>query len=202
MINGEWRNSDSTFAIRDPGTGEVIAEVPEFGKEATEEAIIAANIAFVDSEWSRATAKSRSVLLKKVAQLHHDHLEDLARILTLESGKPLIEAKGEILYGASFFEWFAEEAKRIYGEIIPDPVVGRRTLVLAQPVGVAALITPWNFPNAMIARKAAAAMAAGCTVVVKPAHDTPLSALAIAELMNRAGVSMFHELIYITDGTV
>lgn len=126
--------------------------------------------------------------MKDIARLHVENADDLAKIITLEAGKPLAEAKGEVLYGASYFEWFAEEAKRQYGDVIPDPVSSRRTIVTKNPVGVCALITPWNFPNAMIARKAAAALAAGCTMVIKPASDTPISALAIAELGERAGL--------------
>mmetsp|Transcript_2107 Transcript_2107/g.2413 ORF Transcript_2107/g.2413 Transcript_2107/m.2413 type:complete len:527 (-) Transcript_2107:1419-2999(-) len=186
-INGKWiREGKETYDVLNPGNGDLLAQVPNLGTKETFEAINAAANSFVT--WKQTTAKERSIILKDIARLHVENADDLAKIITLEAGKPLAEAKGEVLYGASYFEWFAEEAKRQYGDVIPDPVSSRRTIVTKNPVGVCALITPWNFPNAMIARKAAAALAAGCTMVIKPASDTPISALAIAELGERAGL--------------
>ncbi len=185
-INGLWHPSASTFTVTNPATGTDIAQVCNAGVQETELAVIAAKDAFV--VWSATTANQRAQLLRNWFNLMMEHQADLARILTLEQGKPLAEARGEIAYGASFIEWFAEEGKRVYGDTIPAPSNDKRIVVIKQPVGVVAAITPWNFPNAMIARKAAAALAAGCTFVVRPATQTPLSALAMAELAERAGI--------------
>lgn len=186
-VNGKWVSSShsKTFFVTNKATGEKIASVPDMHQADTKNAIQAAHDAW--DSWKKKEAKYRSQLLRNWFNLLKEHENDLATILTYEQGKPLAEAKGEIAYGASFFEWFAEEAKRVYGETIPAPAPNKRLLVLKQPVGVAALITPWNFPNAMITRKVGAALAAGCTVVIKPASETPLSALALCELAERAG---------------
>ncbi len=188
FVDANWIDADSgeTFAITNPATGETIAEVAKCGGEETRRAIAAAEKAQID--WRQKTAIERSVLMRRWFDLMMEHQEDLARILTAEQGKPLAEARGEIAYGASYIEWFAEEAKRLYGDVIPPPANDRRIVVIKQPVGVVACITPWNFPNAMLARKVAAALAAGCTAVCKPATATPLSALAMAELAERAGI--------------
>jgi len=187
-LGGEWVGADSgeTFAVRNPANGNLVAQVPLMGRAETERAIAAATLA--QKQWRTIPAKERSSKLKKWFTLIMQHQEDLARILTIEQGKPLAEARGEIAYGASFVEWFAEEAKRVYGETIPSPTNDRRLLVLKQPIGVTAAITPWNFPNAMITRKAAPALAAGCAMIVKPAEQTPLSALALAVLAEEAGI--------------
>ncbi len=185
-INGSWHSSASTIAVTNPATGEVIAKVSNAGIEETQLAVHAAKNAF--KTWSAQSAHERAVLMRNWFNLIMQYQEDLARILTLEQGKPLAEAKGEIAYGAAFIEWFSEEAKRVYGDTIPAPSSDKRIVVIKQPIGVVAAITPWNFPNAMIARKAAAALAAGCTFVVRPATQTPLSALAMAELAERAGI--------------
>ncbi|HUV99521.1 MAG TPA: NAD-dependent succinate-semialdehyde dehydrogenase [Gallionella sp.] len=187
-LGGQWVGADSgaTFNVRNPSGGETIARVPMMGRAETERAIAAA--AAAQKEWRVLAAKERSALLKKWFELIMQHQEDLAHILTAEQGKPLAEARGEIAYGASFIEWFAEEAKRVYGEVIPSPLNDRRLVVLKQPIGVTAAITPWNFPTAMITRKAAPALAAGCTMIVKPAEQTPLSALALAVLAEEAGI--------------
>jgi len=185
-INGSWHSSESNLAVSNPATGETITEVGNAGVAETKLAIKAAKDAF--KMWSAKSANERAGLMKKWFDLLIQHQDDLARILTLEQGKPLAEAKGEIAYGAAFIEWFAEEGKRIYGDTIPAPSGDKRIIVIKQPVGVVASITPWNFPNAMIARKAAAALSAGCTFVVRPATQTPLSALAMAELAERAGI--------------
>ncbi|HWV16012.1 MAG TPA: NAD-dependent succinate-semialdehyde dehydrogenase [Cellvibrio sp.] len=187
-IGGEWTDADSghTFAVNNPATGAIIAQVANGGASETRRAIVAADIA--QRKWKNAPAKTRSQLLRKWFDLVVENQEDLAQILTLEQGKPLAEARREIAYGASYIEWFAEEAKRIYGDVIAPPDNGKRILVLKQPVGVVAAITPWNFPNAMLARKLAPAVAAGCSIVVKPAAQTPLSALALAVLAERAGI--------------
>ena len=186
LINGEWVSAGNTFAVADPATGEHLADVTNLGRAETETAIAAANKAW--PLWRSKTARERAAILLRWQQLLVKHADDLARILTAEQGKPLAEAKGEIIYGASFIDWFAEEGKRIYGETIPTTEAGKRYLVIKQPVGVCAAITPWNFPNAMITRKVAPALAAGCTVIIKPAEATPLSALALAELAQRAGM--------------
>jgi succinate-semialdehyde dehydrogenase/glutarate-semialdehyde dehydrogenase len=187
-LGGQWVNADSgtTFDVRNPASGETIAQVPLMGRAETERAIAFA--ATAQKQWRALAAKERSALLKKWFALIMLHQEDLAHILTAEQGKPLAEARGEIAYGASFIEWFAEEAKRVYGEVIPSPLNDRRLVVLKQPIGVTAAITPWNFPTAMITRKAAPALAAGCTMIVKPAEQTPLSALALAVLAEEAGI--------------
>ncbi|MCA1804863.1 MAG: NAD-dependent succinate-semialdehyde dehydrogenase [Xanthomonadaceae bacterium] len=187
-INGAWVEADSGahHPVRNPANGEQIAQVPDCGATETRRAIDAAHAAF--PAWRALTAKERGRLLRHWYDLIMEHQEDLAHILTLEMGKPLAEARGEIAYGAAYIDWFAEEGKRVYGEIIPEPVAGRRILVTREPVGVVATITPWNFPNAMITRKVGAALAAGCTVVSKPAEASPLSALALVELAGRAGI--------------
>ena len=188
FIDGRWCNADdsATFAVIDPATGATIAQVARCGADEARRAIAAAHRA--QRIWRETTAQERSRLLREWCRLMLEHQDDLARILTLEQGKPLSEARGEIVYGASFIEWFAEEAKRVYGDTIPQPDQDKRLLVIKQPVGVVACITPWNFPNAMLARKLGPALAAGCTVVCKPASATPLSALACAELATRAGI--------------
>lgn len=186
-INGQWVDavSGETFRVTNPFNGELLAEVSDCGVEETRIAIEAAGEAF--KTWRSFTAGKRSRILKKWYALQMEHVDDLALILTLEQGKPLNEAKGEIKYGASFVEWFAEEARRVYGDTIPGHMSDKRIVTIKQPVGVVAAITPWNFPNAMITRKVAPALAAGCTVVIKPAELTPLSALALAELADQAG---------------
>jgi succinate-semialdehyde dehydrogenase/glutarate-semialdehyde dehydrogenase len=187
-IDGAWHTADSgrTFAVTNPATGEHLADMPDMGVAETRRAIEAANAAF--KTWRAKTAKERAGLLRKWFDLIMANQEDLARLMTIEQGKPLTESRGEIAYGAAFIEWYAEEAKRIYGDVIPSTMPNKRMLVLKQPIGVVGTITPWNFPNAMITRKCAPAIAAGCTVVIKPAEETPLSALALAELAERAGI--------------
>ena len=185
-INGNWHKSDSTFKVLNPATGELIVQVSDAGADEATLAVQAAKSAF--KSWSAKPAQERANLLRNWFNLMMTHQEDLARILTLEQGKSLVEAKGEIAYGASFIEWFAEESKRVYGDTIPSLSANQKVIVIKQAIGVVAAITPWNFPNAMIARKAAAALAAGCTFVVRPAAQTPLSALAMAELAQRAGI--------------
>ena len=186
LIGGEWVGHSSRFDVTDPATGAKLADVANHGPESAHHAIVAANKAW--PAWRNKTAKERGAILMKWFHLMHAHADDLARIMTAEQGKPLAEAKGEVGYGASFLEWFAEEGKRIYGETIPTTDNNKRYLVIKQPIGVCAAITPWNFPIAMITRKVAPALAAGCTVVIKPAEQTPLSALAVAELAQRAGM--------------
>jgi succinate-semialdehyde dehydrogenase/glutarate-semialdehyde dehydrogenase len=187
-IDGAWTAADGgkSFAVRNPATGAEIARVPDMGAAETKRAIEAANAAW--PAWRAKTAKARAALLRRWSDLMLSAQDDLAVIMTAEQGKPLKESKGEVAYGASFFEWFAEEGKRVYGDVIPTFKAGSRIVVLKQPVGVVAAVTPWNFPNAMIARKAAPALAAGCTIVIKPAEQTPLSALAMVELAARAGI--------------
>jgi succinate-semialdehyde dehydrogenase/glutarate-semialdehyde dehydrogenase len=185
-VDGQWIGSGETLAVRNPATGAVLATVPKLGAEETRRAIDAAERAW--PAWRAKTAKERAAVLRKWFDLMTANQEDLAQILTAEQGKPLTESRGEIAYGASFIEWFAEEGKRAYGDIIPQHQADKRILVIKQPIGVCALITPWNFPNAMITRKAGPALAAGCTVVIKPAGQTPYSALAMAELAERAGI--------------
>ena len=187
-IDGKWCDADSgeTLAVVNPANGKNVADVAKCGTAETRRAIEAAERAQV--EWRQATAKERAAILRKWLELMLDAQEDLAQIMTAEQGKPLAESRGEVAYGASYIEWFAEEAKRVYGDTIPQPSNDKRIVVIKQPVGVVACITPWNFPNAMLARKIAPALAAGCTVVCKPASETPLSALAMAELAERAGV--------------
>ncbi|MCK5326714.1 MAG: NAD-dependent succinate-semialdehyde dehydrogenase [Woeseiaceae bacterium] len=187
-IDGKWADADSgeTLPVLNPANGETVAEVAKCGTAETRRAIEAAERAQI--EWRQKTAKERGAILRKWFDLMQEHQEDLAQILTAEQGKPLAESRGEIAYGANYIEWFSEEAKRIYGDTIPGPSDDKRIVVIKQPVGVVACITPWNFPNAMMTRKVAAALAAGCTVVCKPANETPLSAFATAELAERAGV--------------
>ena len=186
LIGGEWIAGAARFDINDPATGLKLAAVPNLGTPETLDAIAAADKAW--PAWRAKTAKERHAVLMKWFSLIMANADDLARILTAEQGKPLAEARGEVVYGASFIEWFAEEAKRVYGETIPTTDNGKRYIILKQPVGVCAAITPWNFPIAMITRKVAPALAAGCPVVIKPAEQTPLSALALAELAQRAGM--------------
>ncbi|MFN4167422.1 MAG: NAD-dependent succinate-semialdehyde dehydrogenase [Pannonibacter phragmitetus] len=188
-INGSWRSaseSGATFEVTNPANGEVIATLPDMGREETAQAIDAAHAAQV--AWAARTGKDRAAVLRKLFDLMVANADDLATILTMEMGKPLAEARGEILYGASYMEWFAEEAKRVYGDTIPGHQPDKRIIIIRQPVGVVAAITPWNFPNAMLARKLAPALAAGCAMVSKPAAETPLSALALAVLAERAGL--------------
>ncbi|EHT03904.1 NADP-dependent succinate-semialdehyde dehydrogenase [Klebsiella michiganensis] len=188
MINGRWRDASSkeTLAVTNPANGQQLGNVPKMGAAETREAIDAAAGAL--PAWRALTAKERSSILRRWFELMMEHQDDLAHLMTLEQGKPLAEAKGEISYAASFIEWFAEEGKRIYGDTIPGHQADKRLLVIKQPIGVTAAITPWNFPSAMITRKAGPALAAGCTMVLKPASQTPFSALALAELANRAGI--------------
>ena len=186
LIDGQWIQGASRFDVLDPATGAKLASVANLGPLDAEHAIAAANAAW--GPWRSKTAKERSIILRKWYDLIMANQDDLGRIMTAEEGKPLLEAKGEIAYGASFVEWFAEEAKRINGETLPQFDNNRRLLLLRQPIGVCAAITPWNFPMAMITRKVSPALAAGCTVVIKPAELTPLSALALAELALRAGI--------------
>jgi succinate-semialdehyde dehydrogenase / glutarate-semialdehyde dehydrogenase len=187
FINNKWINADSedTFDVINPAKGSVIIKVANSGPSETEQAIVAAAKAF--ETWRRKTAKERSAILRKWFNLITENADDLALIMTSEQGKPLSEAKGEVIYGASFIEWFAEEGKRIYGDVIPTPSNEKRILTIKQPVGVVAAITPWNFPISMITRKISPALAAGCTVVVKPASETPLCALALTQLALEAG---------------
>ncbi len=184
-IDGAW-TGDPVLPVTDKATGEVIGKVPDMGAAETTLAVEAAKRAMAG--WAKRTAKERSIILRRWYDLILEHADELALLLTREQGKPLAEAKGEIMYGAAFVEFFAEEAKRICGETIPSHKADARIVVIKQPIGVVAAITPWNFPNAMITRKVTPALAAGCTVVVKPAEDTPLSALALAELGERAGI--------------
>jgi succinate-semialdehyde dehydrogenase / glutarate-semialdehyde dehydrogenase len=187
-VDGQWVSADSgrTFAVTDPASGSILAEVPDCGADETRRAIDAAKRAL--PAWAAKSAKERGKILRRFADLMTANAEDLGRLMTAEQGKPLTEAKGEVGYAASFYEWFAEEGRRVYGEVIPSPASDKRLLALRQPVGVVGAITPWNFPAAMITRKAGAALAAGCTIVIKPAESTPLSAFAQAELAERAGV--------------
>lgn len=187
-INGEWVAADdgSAFEVTNPADNTLLANVANLGVAETRRAIEAANAAW--AEWRALTAKQRAAILRRWFDLMLQNKDDLAAIMTAEQGKPLAEAGGEVLYGASFIEWFAEEGKRIYGDVIPTHMPDRRILVVKQPVGVVAAITPWNFPNAMITRKAGPALAAGCTIVIKPASETPLSALALAVLAEEAGI--------------
>lgn len=189
FIAGEWWDADSgaTLPVLDPATGDRVGAVPDMGAGETERAIEAAVGA--QRRWARVTAVERAAVLARIAALLREHREDLAAIMTAEQGKPLAEARGEVEYAASYFTWFAEEARRIEGDIIPSPWPGRQLLVLKEPVGVCAAITPWNFPLAMLARKAAPALAAGCAMVVKPSEFTPFSALALCEIARRAGLA-------------
>ena len=188
FINGGWSAAENgaSVAVNNPATGEKLGSIPTMGGVECRRAISAAAAAL--PAWSARTAKDRATVLRRWFELLQAHQDDLATLMTAEQGKPLAESKGEIVYAASFIEWFAEEAKRLYGDVIPGHQVDKRILVLRQPVGVVAAITPWNFPAAMITRKAAPALAAGCTMVCKPASQTPYSALALAELSHRAGI--------------
>jgi succinate-semialdehyde dehydrogenase/glutarate-semialdehyde dehydrogenase len=187
-INGRWRAAEgtATISVDDPATGEIIGGVPKFGRAETREAIDAASAAY--PAWRKRTAKERAAVLRRWHDLIVANQDDLARLMTLEQGKPLAESRGEVLYGASFIEWFAEEGKRAYGDTIPSHAADKRIVVIKEPIGVVGCITPWNFPIAMITRKVGPALAAGCTVVAKPASQTPFSALALAALAERAGV--------------
>ncbi|MBI3916852.1 MAG: NADP-dependent succinate-semialdehyde dehydrogenase [Betaproteobacteria bacterium] len=188
FIDGAWVDADdgATLPVHNPANGQLIGTVPKMAAAETRRAIEAANAAW--PAWRAKTAKERAAILRKWFDLMMANQEDLAVMMTVEQGKPLTESRGEIAYGASFIEWFAEEAKRVYGETIPAPAGDRRIVVIKQPVGVCAAVTPWNFPNAMITRKAGPALAAGCTMVIKPASSTPFSALALCELGERAGI--------------
>ena len=187
-IDGQWVDADSgeTLEVTNPSSGSVIGTVPKMGAVETERAVDAAELAF--QSWRHRTAKDRAAILRKLADLMMENQEDLAALMTIEQGKPLAESRGEVVYAASFFEWFAEEGKRLYGDVIPTHLPDRRIIVIKEPVGVCAAITPWNFPSAMITRKAGPALAAGCTIVIKPAGSTPYSALALCELAEMAGV--------------
>jgi succinate-semialdehyde dehydrogenase/glutarate-semialdehyde dehydrogenase len=187
-VDGQWiqAKSGQTIKVDNPATAETIGQVPKLGAAETRQAIEAANTAFVS--WSKNTAKERATILRRWFDLMMANQEDLARLMTLEQGKPLTESRGEVAYAAAFLEWFGEEAKRIYGDTIPQHQTDKRIVVIKQPIGVVACITPWNFPLAMITRKAGPALGAGCTVVLKPATQTPFSALALAELAERSGV--------------
>ena len=185
FIAGEWRDAETRFAVTDPASGEVLAEVPDLGADATRDAVAAAEAAW--PAWRKRTAKERANLLRGWYDAIMDHQEALARLMTREQGKPLAESRGEVAYGASFVEFYAEEAKRVAGETLPSHGVDKRILVFREPIGVVAAITPWNFPLAMITRKCAPALAAGCPVVIKPAEATPLTALALARLAELVG---------------
>lgn len=186
FLNGEWSSAEPQFDVSNPATGERVASVPNLGPADAERAIAAAQAAF--PAWAAKTGKERAQVLRRWFDLIVANMDDLALLMTSEQGKPLAEAKGEVVYGASFVEWFAEEAKRVNGDVLASPAADKRLLALKQPIGVCAAITPWNFPIAMITRKIAPALAAGCTIVIKPAEQTPLSALALAELAQRAGM--------------
>ena len=187
-INGKWSDADSgeTTDITNPSTGEVLGTVPNCGAGEAKRAIEGANEAW--PKWRSKTAKERSLILRRWYELMMENQEDLARLMTAEQGKPLSESRGEIAYAASFIEWFGEEGKRLYGDTIPGHATDKRIVVIKQPIGVTVAITPWNFPAAMITRKAAPALAAGCPMVIKPAPDTPFSAVALCELADRAGI--------------
>ena len=188
FVGGEWRNSASgtTFPVTDPATGQTIAELPDATKEDMQRAIDAA--AAVQEQWAEKTAAQRSAVLQEAARLMHERKEHLAEVMTREQGKPVVESRGEIFYAASFVEWFAEEGKRVYGYTVPASSPEKRIMVIKRPVGVSAAITPWNFPSAMITRKLAPALAAGCTMVIKPSELTPLSALELAAIFEEAGL--------------
>lgn len=185
-VNGAWISAEEAFPVINPATGLELGSVPRLGPDAVQAAISAADAAL--PAWRDMPAKDRATVLRRWHDLMLRHADDLARIITLEQGKPLAEARAEVIYAAGFLEWFGEEAKRVYGAVIPSPWPGRRIVTLKQPIGVAALITPWNFPAAMLARKAGAALAAGCSVLAKPASQTPFTALALAYLAELAGV--------------
>ncbi|MDN5987110.1 MAG: aldehyde dehydrogenase family protein, partial [Hafniaceae bacterium] len=188
FIQGKWCDAESkkTIEVTNPANAQLLGTVPKMGANETRTAIEAANQAL--PAWRALTAKERAMILRRWFDLMMANQDDLAKLMTLEQGKPLAEAKGEIAYAASFIEWFAEEGKRIYGDTIPGHQADKRLIVIKQPIGVTAAITPWNFPAAMITRKAGPALAAGCTMVLKPASQTPFSALALAELAQRAGI--------------
>lgn len=187
-IDGQWLDADSGMSldVTNPATGELLGTVPSMGADETKRAIAAAEKAW--PAWRALTGKERAAILRRWYELMLENQEDLAVLMTMEQGKPLAESRGEIAYGASFIEWFAEEAKRLYGDVIPGHQHDKRIVVIKQPIGVVAAITPWNFPNAMITRKAGPALAAGCPIVIKPASQTPYSALALCELAERAGI--------------
>ncbi|MEE4246437.1 MAG: NAD-dependent succinate-semialdehyde dehydrogenase [Kangiellaceae bacterium] len=185
-IDGQWQSSESRFQVINPATEQPLCDVSEVSKEQVQQAIAAAEKA--QKAWAEQTAEQRTKLLKQWHRLILEHKDDLAMMMTLEQGKPLAEAKGEMLYGAAFVDWYAEEAKRVYGEILPTNKKNQRIHVIKQPIGIVAAITPWNFPSSMITRKVAPALAAGCSVVIKPSELTPLSALALAELADQAGI--------------
>ncbi|WP_027014443.1 NAD-dependent succinate-semialdehyde dehydrogenase [Comamonas composti] len=188
LIDGQWQAADdgTSLDVCNPATGALLASVPNMGQAETERCIASAGQAF--ASWKLQTAEARAAVLHRWFELMMEHQEDLALIMTAEQGKPLAESRGEIAYAASYVQWFAEEARRVYGSTVPSPWAGKQIVVTKEPVGVCAAITPWNFPAAMITRKVAPALAAGCTIIVKPAQQTPLSALALAELAQRAGV--------------
>ncbi|WP_373976353.1 NAD-dependent succinate-semialdehyde dehydrogenase [Chitinibacter sp. SCUT-21] len=186
LIVGQWHKGKTHIDVRNPANQALLAHVPRFGKVETEQAILAANAAL--PAWRDLSGKARSQILRRWFELIREHQDDLAQIITAEQGKPLIEARGEIAYAASFIEWFGEEAKRVYGDVTPHPQAGSHIITLKQPIGVCAAITPWNFPAAMITRKVGPALAAGCTIIVKPASQTPLTALALGELAQQAGI--------------
>lgn len=188
LINGQWldANSNEVIDVNNPASNQIIGTIPKMGRDETKAAI---NAAFeAQKAWAKKTAAERAKILRAWYQLILDNQEDLALIMTTEQGKIIAEARGEIAYAASFIEWFAEEGKRVYGDIIPSPRADARIVVTKQPIGVCVAITPWNFPAAMITRKAGAALAAGCSIVIKPASQTPFTALALAELAIRAGI--------------
>jgi len=187
-VDGQWVDADGkgTFEVKNPANGERVGTMPKFGRAETRRTIDVANAAW--PAWRAKTGKERAALLRKWFDLIVANADDLAMLMTMEQGKPLAESKGEIVYSASFIEWFGEEAKRVYGDTIPQNVPGRRIIVMKEPIGVVAAITPWNFPSAMITRKVGPALAAGCTVVCRPASQTPFSATALAELAHRAGI--------------
>ena len=186
FINGTWHTAPSRFPVTNPSNNQLLAQVSNVSEADAEAAIAAAQAAF--PAWAAKTAKERATVMRTWFNLMIAHADDLAAIMTAEQGKPLAEAKGEVIYGASFLEWFAEEAKRVSGDVMASTWTDKRIVVLKQPIGVCAAITPWNFPIAMITRKVAPALAAGCTIVIKPAEQTPLSALAVVELAHRAGI--------------
>ena len=188
FIGGGWCAADNgaTLEVKNPASAQLLGSIPNMGAAETRRAIAAASAAL--PAWKARTAKDRALIMRRWFDLMIEHQEDLATLMTAEQGKPFAESKAEIVYAASFIEWFAEEAKRLYGDIIPGHQIDKRIMVLRQPVGVVAAITPWNFPAAMITRKAGPALAAGCTMVCKPATQTPLSALALARLAERAGI--------------
>jgi succinate-semialdehyde dehydrogenase/glutarate-semialdehyde dehydrogenase len=189
LVAGAWRVQSTTgksFEVANPATCETIAVLPDMGVSETHEAIIAA--ASAQAKWAAHTGKERAIVLRRLHDLMVQHTDDLATIITAEMGKPWEEARGEVIYGAAYIEWFGEEAKRVYGEAIPGHHRDKRLTVIRQPIGVVGAITPWNFPNAMLARKMSPALAVGCAIVAKPAEQAPLSAIALAVLAERAGL--------------